>query len=77
MGFVVLAKDLKMDSKKVKVVLEQPTKKSTTEVRLFHELASFYRNFIRDLQVYLIMRGDRKEFKWILGADKIFHMLKQ
>ena len=23
------------------------------------------------------MRGDREEFKWIVGADKSFNMLKQ
>ena len=24
-----------------------------------------------------IMRGDRKEFKWTIGADKSFNVLKQ
>ncbi|MDF3675425.1 reverse transcriptase domain-containing protein, partial [Enterobacter hormaechei] len=43
LGFLVLAKGLKMDLEKVKAILEWPTPRSETKVRYFHGLASFYR----------------------------------
>ena len=56
-----------MDLEKVKVILEWSTPRSTTKVRLFHGIASFYRNFIRNFSSIFApktetMRGDRKEF---------------
>ena len=81
MGFVVSTKGLKMDPDKEKAILEWPIPKSVTEVRYFHGLASFYRKFIRGFSSIYgpfteTMRGDKKEFKWTVGADKSF-MLKQ
>ena len=71
MGFVVLVEGLKMDPEKVKAILEWPTSRSAIEVRSFHGLASFYRKFIRSFSsicgpLTKTMRGDRKEFKWIV-----------
>ena len=43
LGFVVSIEGLKMDLEKVKVILEWPTPRYSTEVRSFHGLASFYR----------------------------------
>ena len=82
LGFVVSAEGLKMDPEKVKAILEWPTLRSATEVRSFHGLASFYRKFIRSFTsicgpLTKTMRGDRKEFKWTIGADKSFKLLKQ
>ena len=81
LGFVVLAEGLKMDPEKVKAILEWPNPMSVIEVRYFHGLASFYRKFIRGFSsicgpLFKTMRGDRKEFKWTIGADKSFDMLK-
>ena len=68
LGFFVLAKGLKMDLEKVKVILEWPTPRSATKVRSFHGLDSFYRNLIRNFSSICaplteILRRDRKEFK--------------
>ena len=43
----------------------------------FHGLASFYRKFIRGFNSICgllteTMRGDRKKYKWTIGADNIF-----
>ena len=48
LGYVVSAKRIKVDEKKVKAIKEWPTPKSITEVRNFHGLDSFYRQFVKD-----------------------------
>ena len=82
LGFVVSVEGQKMDPEKVKAILEWPTTRSAIEVRSFHRLASFYRKFIRGFSsicgpLTKIMRRDRKEFKWTVGVDKSFNLLKQ
>ena len=67
---------------KVKAILEWPTPRIMTEVRSFHGLATFYKNFIRSFSSICgplteTMRGDRKEFKWTIREDKSFNMWKQ
>ena len=79
--FLVSIEGLKMDPQKVKAILECPIPRSVIEVRSFHQLDSFYRNFIRGFSsicgpLIETMRGDRKEFKWIVGSDKSFNLLK-
>ena len=82
LGFVISAEGLKMDSEKAWTILEWPTPRSATEVRSFHGLASFYRKFIKGFSSICgplteTMRGDRKEFKWTIGADKSSNLLKE
>ena len=48
LGFVVSSKGVQVDEEKVKAIQEWPTPKSVTEVRSFHGLASFYRQFVKD-----------------------------
>ena len=82
LGFVVSGEGLKIDPEKVKAILEWPTPRSATKVRSFHGLATFYKKFIRSFSGICgplpeTRRGDRKEFKCIVGADKSFNLLKQ
>ena len=82
LGFGVSTKGLKMDPEKVKVILEWPTPRSTTEVRSFHGLAIFYRKFITNFSsicepLTKTMRRDRKEFKWTTRATRSFELLKK
>ena len=49
LGYVVSAKGIEVDAEKVKAIKEWPTPKSIIEVRSFHDLASFYHRFVKDL----------------------------
>jgi hypothetical protein len=56
--------------------------RSMFEVRRFHVLASFYRNFIRDFSgicspMMDTVKKRNKYFKWIEEAEKIFNILKE
>ena len=82
LGFVVSSEGLKMDPEKVKAILEWPTPRSTTEVRSFHYLVSFYRKFIKNFSGICApltdtIRGDRKEFKWTTTTVRSFELLKK
>ena len=82
LGFVVSTEGLKMDPEKVNAILEWPTLRSVTKVRYFHGLTSFHRNYTKGFKnicgpMTKSMRGDRKEFNWIVGVDKSFNLLKE
>ena len=78
LGFVVSVEGLKIDLEKVKVILEWLTPRFASEVRSFHGLASFYRNFSNICAPLTeTMREDRKELKWTTRVVRNFELLKK
>ena len=70
-----------MDSEKVRAIKEWPSPGSMLKVRIFHGLASFYRNFIRNFseinaQMMDMVKKRHKSFKWAEEAEKRFNILK-
>jgi hypothetical protein len=82
LGFVISADKLRMDPDKVEVIKNWPSPKSIFEVRSFHVLASFYRNFIRNFSgisapMMDIVKKRHKYFHWIEEDEKSFNLLKR
>jgi hypothetical protein len=81
LGFVVGAKGIAVDEKKVKAIKKWPTPKSITEVRSFHGLASFYRRFVKDFSTLAAPLTEivKKSvgFKWGSEQDRAFIEIKE
>ena len=79
LGFVIYRQGLSMDRDKVKAILEWLELTNATEFRSLHELASFYRNFIRDFSricTPLTLCMKKGEFKWMKFARHAFEKMK-
>ncbi|RVW30307.1 Retrovirus-related Pol polyprotein from transposon 17.6 [Vitis vinifera] len=81
LGYVVSAKGIEVDEEKVKAIKEWPTPKSITEVRTFHGLASFYRQFVKDFSTLAapLTKIVKKSvgFKWGSEQDCAFIEIKE
>ena len=81
LGYVVSAKGIEVDEEKVKAIEEWPTPKSIIEVRSFHGLTSFYRQFVKDFSTLATPLTEivKKSmgFKWDSEQDRAFIEIKE
>jgi len=80
LGFVISTEGFKMDSEKVRAILEWPSPRSITEVRSFHALSTFYWKFIQNFSSIVApitncTKG--KAFLWTNEAEEGFKFLKK
>jgi len=81
LGFVVSSKGVYVDKEKVAAIQHWPTPSNVSEVRSFHGLASFYRQFAKDFSTIVaplnaIVKKD-VVFKWGQGQIEAFENLKE
>jgi hypothetical protein len=80
LGYVVSKEGIMMDPNKVEAITSWPIPKSLHDIRSFHGLASFYRDFIKGFSTIIApttecLKGGT--FKWTEEAQKSFELLKQ
>ena len=81
LGFVVSARGIQVDEEKVRAIQDWPSSTSVSKVRSFHELASFYRRFVKDFSSIAapITEVIKKDvgFKWGEEEEKAFKVIKE
>jgi len=81
LGFIVSSQGIHIDEEKVRAIWDWPIPKSATEVRSFHELATFYQRFIRNFSSLVAPMTDclKKNGVFICTdeAEMIFELIKE
>ena len=71
-----------MDPKKVTAIVEWPSPRNIYEVRSFHGLASFYRNFIKNFSsicapIVETIKREHQSSEWTKEVEIGFRLLKK
>jgi hypothetical protein len=80
LGYIITDGGIKVDPSKIEAINSWPTPKFVHDIRSFHDLASFYRRFIKNFSSVATLltkciKGDK--FRWSEEADKSFKELKK
>jgi hypothetical protein len=81
LGFVVSKSGIEVDEEKVKAIQEWPTPATISQVRSFHSLTRFYRQFVHDFSSLAVALTEvikkNVPFKWGKEQEKAFHLIKK
>ena len=80
LGFVVLSKGVEVDPTKVEAITSWPTPKTLTKIRSFHGLATFYRRFIKNVNIVMtaITEGLKGgQYRWDSQAEESFQEIEK
>ena len=81
LGYMNSSRGAKVDEKKIRAIRDWPKPASIADVRSFHGLTSFYRRFVKRLQLYccsydrMLEKGNK--FRWSEDAKKAFELIKE
>ena len=81
LGVVIGLKKIKIEQKKVKMVLSWLTPKEVKDIQKFLELTNYYRQFVKDFTfiarpLHDLMKKDQK-WDWMKRLEKAFRELKE
>ncbi|KAG0848253.1 hypothetical protein G6F17_011811 [Rhizopus arrhizus] len=81
LGYIVTSEGIQTDPDKIKKIVEHPIPTTTTQVRSFLGIASYYRRFIKDFAAIARPLHDqtktKKKIPWTEDATKSFETLKK
>lgn len=80
LGYIVSSQGLAVDPSKISAIQSWPTPTTITEVRCFHELASFYRHFVSQFSSLMSPITDcirDGQFTWTPDAARAFDIIKE